>query len=376
MFWLFTQMFILCVLAFVAGAVLTWLPLRATIRELRAENARARRTPWLALPPAPAPAEPGAHAGSAALPEFPELMITDFAPGTEGRIEERGGVGIEQSAEASAEAKHAEKGAAAAGAGVEAGMRSEVGAGTATAINLATTWTVVNPAEVSSKAFVISVQNEKTREVADAEISDPVTLEFPKQQAEPPAGSSEQVKGWRSEQRGMGLAERRYGWQGEEVGATEVGGMAIGAVEVGSVEVGSVEVGSVGTGAVGAGDVAFGTPRAAAGGAAADHGGVVVKCNSRSMVFHTSASPYFKRMKGEVTFASAEEAVRAGYAPWVPKPKAVVKPKAANETKAANKTKAANRTKAGAAAKTKVRAASAPAPKAKTKAKTEVGANQ
>ncbi|MGM1059386.1 sunset domain-containing protein [Saccharothrix sp. Mg75] len=37
MVWLFTQTFVLCTFAFLAGAALTWLPLRAVIRGLRAQ---------------------------------------------------------------------------------------------------------------------------------------------------------------------------------------------------------------------------------------------------------------------------------------------------------------------------------------------------
>lgn len=44
MFWLFTQMFVLCAGAFLAGALLTWLPMRAAIRRLRAEVVANRGT--------------------------------------------------------------------------------------------------------------------------------------------------------------------------------------------------------------------------------------------------------------------------------------------------------------------------------------------
>jgi hypothetical protein len=46
-----------------------------------------------------------------------------------------------------------------------------------------------------------------------------------------------------------------------------------------------------------------------------------VKANSKSMIFHTPDSPYYKRMKGDVTFRSVAEAERAGYTQWTPKPK-------------------------------------------------------
>ncbi|MBW4716928.1 LapA family protein [Saccharothrix obliqua] len=44
-----------------------------------------------------------------------------------------------------------------------------------------------------------------------------------------------------------------------------------------------------------------------------------VKGSSKSMIFHTPDSPYFKRMKGDVTFRSIAEAERAGYTRWRPK---------------------------------------------------------
>ncbi|GAA3458322.1 hypothetical protein ACFFSW_03685 [Saccharothrix longispora] len=54
MVWFFTQTFVLCTAAFVAGAALTWLPLRAVIRDLRAQVRSAVVRPVrAALPPAP-----------------------------------------------------------------------------------------------------------------------------------------------------------------------------------------------------------------------------------------------------------------------------------------------------------------------------------
>ncbi|MDQ2584172.1 sunset domain-containing protein [Saccharothrix yanglingensis] len=44
-----------------------------------------------------------------------------------------------------------------------------------------------------------------------------------------------------------------------------------------------------------------------------------VKGSSKSRIFHTAESPYFKRMKGDVVFRSAAEAERAGYTRWAPK---------------------------------------------------------
>ncbi|MEV0676317.1 hypothetical protein AB0I60_07300 [Actinosynnema sp. NPDC050436] len=44
-----------------------------------------------------------------------------------------------------------------------------------------------------------------------------------------------------------------------------------------------------------------------------------VKGSTKSMIFHTASSPYFRRMKGDVTFRSVEEAERAGYTQWRPR---------------------------------------------------------
>jgi hypothetical protein len=49
--------------------------------------------------------------------------------------------------------------------------------------------------------------------------------------------------------------------------------------------------------------------------------GEEIKANSKSMIFHTPTSPYYKRMKGDVTFRSVAEAERAGYTQWTPKTK-------------------------------------------------------
>ncbi|HUQ55067.1 hypothetical protein [Lentzea sp.] len=41
-----------------------------------------------------------------------------------------------------------------------------------------------------------------------------------------------------------------------------------------------------------------------------------LKGNSKTMVYHTADSPYYRRMKGDMTFASEAEAVAAGYRMW------------------------------------------------------------
>lgn len=44
-----------------------------------------------------------------------------------------------------------------------------------------------------------------------------------------------------------------------------------------------------------------------------------VKGNSKSGIFHTETSPYYRRMKGDVRFRSVEDAERAGYTAWSPR---------------------------------------------------------
>ncbi|SEQ90107.1 hypothetical protein SAMN05216188_106140 [Lentzea xinjiangensis] len=45
----------------------------------------------------------------------------------------------------------------------------------------------------------------------------------------------------------------------------------------------------------------------------------LLKGNSRTMVYHTPESPYYKRMKGDMTFASEADALAAGYRMWTTK---------------------------------------------------------
>lgn len=47
-----------------------------------------------------------------------------------------------------------------------------------------------------------------------------------------------------------------------------------------------------------------------------------LKGNSKTMVYHTPDSPYYRRMKGDMTFTSEEEAVAAGYRMWTTKARA------------------------------------------------------
>jgi hypothetical protein len=44
-----------------------------------------------------------------------------------------------------------------------------------------------------------------------------------------------------------------------------------------------------------------------------------LKGNSKSRIFHTESSPYYRRMKGDVRFGSVEEAEQAGYTMWSPR---------------------------------------------------------
>ncbi len=44
-----------------------------------------------------------------------------------------------------------------------------------------------------------------------------------------------------------------------------------------------------------------------------------VKGNSKSRIFHTHTSPYYRRMKGDVRFRSVQEAEHAGYTAWSPR---------------------------------------------------------
>ncbi|SDF75818.1 hypothetical protein SAMN05216553_103131 [Lentzea fradiae] len=46
---------------------------------------------------------------------------------------------------------------------------------------------------------------------------------------------------------------------------------------------------------------------------------VPLKGNSKTLVYHTADSPYYRRMKGDRTFASEAEAVAAGYRRWTTK---------------------------------------------------------
>ncbi|MET9224274.1 hypothetical protein [Lentzea sp. NPDC003310] len=44
-----------------------------------------------------------------------------------------------------------------------------------------------------------------------------------------------------------------------------------------------------------------------------------VKGNSKTMVYHTPDSPYYRRTKGDMTFRTEAEAVSAGYRMWTTK---------------------------------------------------------
>ncbi|MEU7476583.1 hypothetical protein AB0A63_11415 [Lentzea sp. NPDC042327] len=50
-----------------------------------------------------------------------------------------------------------------------------------------------------------------------------------------------------------------------------------------------------------------------------DEEALPVKGNSRTMVYHTPDSPYYRRMKGDVMFGTETEALKAGYRMWTTK---------------------------------------------------------
>ncbi|MEU7526301.1 hypothetical protein AB0A74_11235 [Saccharothrix sp. NPDC042600] len=185
MFWLFAQMFVLCGFAFLAGAVLTWLPLRATIRGLRAELTHPTTPPRPALP-----------AGTLTLPTQPK-------PAPENADEP------EPAPEAEPE-----------------------------------------PEPDHPTAALAALAAQPTPEPAPVPDAEPA-----------PAASA-------------------------TAGVT------------------SAKVAPAGV-----------TPAAV----------VEVKGSSKSMIFHTPDSPYFKRMKGDVTFRSIAEAEEAGYTQWRPRSAAQVR---------------------------------------------------
>ncbi len=44
-----------------------------------------------------------------------------------------------------------------------------------------------------------------------------------------------------------------------------------------------------------------------------------LKGNSKTMVYHTADSPYYRRMKGDRAFGSEAEAIAAGFRMWTTK---------------------------------------------------------
>ncbi|MFT7838514.1 hypothetical protein Q5530_20435 [Saccharothrix sp. BKS2] len=391
MSWLFTQSFTLCALAFVAGAVLTWLPLRATIRKLRAENARAHQT----AQPALSAAEPTALV----ITDLDQARATDEAQETD--LAKVGLEIIEPEAVAvgvGVEGAEAKTGGVATGGGTADGATAtDQETLPPTAINLGTTWTVSNPATEDSKPFVISVQNEKkveaSSEVVEASgvVDDPATIEFPRQvepskeaeepqSAGAPAGAEvpaeeqllTKVEGleapqWlkdrlegRGEERGEGKAgeasevatsrpQTEPVNEDETVGQEEHPGVPVSAggshrsdsepspkaakaaVLTAAATKATATVVKATTAKAAPKAATVKTVKTATAKAAKAKGQKVtppalVKCNSRSMVFHTPASPYFNRMKGDVTFTTPEEAERAGYTRWSPKPKTAPDP--------------------------------------------------
>jgi hypothetical protein len=47
-----------------------------------------------------------------------------------------------------------------------------------------------------------------------------------------------------------------------------------------------------------------------------------IKGNASSMLFHPPSSPYFERTKPEAWFRTAEDAEKAGFTEWKPRPRA------------------------------------------------------
>ncbi|CCH29941.1 hypothetical protein ABZ816_32270 [Actinosynnema sp. NPDC047251] len=232
MFWLFAQMFFLCGFAFLAGALLTWLPLRATIRALRAERPRQVVRPAL---PATAVIIPEQSNG----PEQP-----DGRPHPEPHT-------------------------------------AELGTGD------------LDPAEPATAE--LGVAEPATAEPATAE---PVTAE--------PATA------------GLGVADTEPHTNGQPYAnaGAHVNGrphLSVGAHTNGRPP------------ANGESDTVDATTADALEDPAESESepepepGFEVKGSSKSMIFHTPDSPYFKRMKGDVAFRSIEEAERAGYTQWRPK---------------------------------------------------------
>ncbi|MEU4804730.1 hypothetical protein [Actinosynnema sp. NPDC023587] len=198
MFWLFAQMFVLCAFAFLAGAVLTWLPLRTTIRDLRAERSPVVR--------------PALTAKAVIIPEQPYGR-----PVANGELESGGELHVNSEWRLTGESR----------AGAEA-----------------------RPDETPTARIVPDSVPADTGPTTDKPADQP----------------SDQHTGKPTDQ-----------LVGQPVDQSVVDGPA--------------------------------------NGARSDQ----VKGSSKSMIFHTPDSPYFKRMKGDVTFGSVEEAERAGYTQWRPR---------------------------------------------------------
>ncbi|XVV06422.1 hypothetical protein ACQPW3_13935 [Actinosynnema sp. CA-248983] len=240
MFWLFAQMFVLCGFAFLAGAVLTWLPLRATIRKLRAELSH------------PAATRPALPAGTVVIPTQPTPAL-DAEP-----VERREEVAAEQ--EATPEATPEPAPVAASEAATGAAPEAEV-----------------------SGAQQPGTQQPGTLQPGTLQ---PGTLQ--------PGTLQRGVQ-----QRGV-----------QQRGVQQRGTQQPGAQQRGTQQPGTATFGAA----------AF---EAEAAESVAAEVAVEVKGSSKSMIFHTPESPYFKRMKGDVTFRSIAEAEEAGYTRWRPKTAAV-----------------------------------------------------
>lgn len=196
MFWLFAQMFVLCGFAFLAGAVLTWLPMRATIRGLRAELTRPTTPPRPALP-----------AGTLVIPAQPK------------------------------------------------------------------------PAPEAVEGPQDTDEPEGTDEPEDPDR--PEDTDRPGPAHEPEADRQ-------ADREAELAADPAPDLDADPAAPASAFGPA-------------------------------GAPAPEFGAAATQSAVVEVKGSSKSMIFHTPDSPYFKRMKGDVTFRSIAEAEQAGYTQWRPK---------------------------------------------------------
>ncbi|MBP2335321.1 hypothetical protein JOF41_001499 [Saccharothrix coeruleofusca] len=288
-FWLFAQVFVLCAAAFGVGALLTWLRLRSTIRGLRAELERRSAPAGSEVEPAtkidPAPVEdaeprtdvPVAAPAIAAVAEPAPAPAVDPEPVVGGDAKTTVAEPAPEPVAASAVAEPA----VAEPAAVEPAVAEPV---------------VAESAPEPAVEPVVEVPAPVEPAAVEPAVAEPVVAESaPEPAAEPVVEVPAPV----------------------EPAAVEPAAAEPVAVEP------APESTAVGTEPAAAEPVAVATePVAEAAPVAApapDAEPVLIKGSSKSMIFHTPDSPYFRRMKGDVTFNSVAEAERAGYTQWRPK---------------------------------------------------------